>query len=409
MFARTRYLPGVRSWVALALFLSGCGIAGHNGSTGLTSTVTQGPSAKPAASPTTTASLIGNDFGRPAFDPYSVTFVSASIGWAWGPGPKAAMSGIGPGVLARTNDYGRTWHQIPTPGVKFSAMGSDNPFSFANGVRFVNEKIGFLFGSAFYVTKDSGSSWAKLPSPGTIYDIEAGGAGIFALVNDCGIKVSCGTAHLYQILDNGSIFKPTGLVEAMSWDSKLVVQGSSVYVLASRIGGRGAGGHLQIWRSLRNGAWVSFPTPCIWFGADYGALAAWSSTGLALVCGMEPGTGNQKKMSYYSVDGGANWSKGRSIPYNQGYVASLAAANPETWILGEARGILYTTFDGGISWSSVKISHSGGGAGEGWGYVGFTTLSEAVAVPWTLNGSALAFSYDGAKNWTLVPFASGRT
>lgn len=257
------------------------------------------------------------------------------------------------------------------------------------------------------MTADAGTSWDQAPSPGTIYDIESSRAGVFALVNDCGIKVSCGTAHLYQIMGTGSVFKRIGPQVAATWDSKLVAQGSSVYLLVSQRGDVG-GGDLQLWRSLRGGAWQSLPTPCMWFGAGYGALATWSSSGLALVCGMEPGTGGQEKISYYSVDAGSNWSKGGSIPCNGGYVASLAAANPMTWIMGEARGIMYVTFDGGNSWSAMKISHPGGGAGEGWGYVGSTTQSEAVAVPWTLNGSALAFSYDGAKTWTMVPFASGR-
>ena len=91
-----------------------------------------------------------------------------------------------------------------------------------------------------------------------------------------------------------------------------------------------------------------------------------------------------------------------------GYVLSLAAANSTTWILGEARGIMLVTHDGGRTWSDMKVTHQGGGAGEGWSFVGFTSSSEAVAVPWTLNGSALAFSYDGARTWTMVAFPSGR-
>ena len=91
-----------------------------------------------------------------------------------------------------------------------------------------------------------------------------------------------------------------------------------------------------------------------------------------------------------------------------GYVLSLAAASPTTWILGEARGIMLVTHDGGRTWSDMKVTHQGGGAGEGWSFVGFTSSSEAVAVPWTLNGSALAFSYNGARTWTMVAFPSGR-
>lgn len=110
------------------------------------------------------------------------------------------------------------------------------------------------------------------------------------------------------------------------------------------------------------------------------------------------------KIAYSSTDSGTNWSKGIPIASKFGYVLSLAAANSTTWILAEARGTMLVTRDGGHTWSGMQVTHPGGGPGEGWGFVGFMSSSEAVAVPWTLNGSALAFSYDGAHSWTMVVF-----
>lgn len=67
-----------------------------------------------------------------------------------------------------------------------------------------------------------------------------------------------------------------------------------------------------------------------------------------------------------------------------GNVLSLAAVNSTTWSLGEARGTMMVI------------------PGQIW------RLVIRAAVPWTLNGSALAFSNDGARTWTMVAFPSGR-
>lgn len=144
-----RHLRGARCCVIFVLILACCGNTGNKSSSNTIATMPHESEATITPSPVSTTSTLGAEFGRPAFDPMSVTFVTASKGWAWGPGPKAAMGGVGSGVLAGTNDYGRTWVPVPTPGINFSAIGSDNPFSYANGVRFVNERWDFFLAPHF--------------------------------------------------------------------------------------------------------------------------------------------------------------------------------------------------------------------------------------------------------------------
>ena len=391
----------------LALLLAACGTVGqHNSANIVTSSSSSNTLSRNV--PVTTTTEIHSLPGRPAFDPQSVTFVSSSLGWAWGPGPEAATVGPGPGLLAQTTNYGRTWAKVATPGISSKAIGTSNTQSEISGVRFINSKVGFLFGSVLYATTNGGASWNKISSPGPVNDIEAGSAGIYALIESCTPSASCPNAglNLYRVTSNSFHFIHVGPTQELSLGSKLVAKGSSVYLLAQPLSG--ASGNAQLWRSLNGSGWQSVPAPCAWFGAAFGAIAAWSDTGLALVCGGQPSTGTQPKTAYSSVNAGSTWSKAMPIASKFGYVLSLAAANSTTWILGEARGTMLVTHDGGQTWSNMQVTHPGGGAGEGWGFVGFTSSSEAVAVPWTLNGSALAFSYNGARTWTMVAFPSGR-
>jgi hypothetical protein len=46
---------------------------------------------------------------QPRFIPRSVSFVSPSRGWAWGP---AGQAELGPGLMATTSDGGRSWTEV---------------------------------------------------------------------------------------------------------------------------------------------------------------------------------------------------------------------------------------------------------------------------------------------------------
>ncbi|MDA8277433.1 MAG: hypothetical protein M0Z45_04435 [Actinomycetota bacterium] len=406
----------------LVLLISGCGVTNQSlpkpsmsqsevHSSTPARTVTNPITGKPVILPrnvaVASASRVSSIAGETTFVPRSLSFTSSAVGWAWGPSPSALKSGIGPGVLSKTDNYGNSWKQVATAGINVSTQGSDNNYEYANGVRFVDAKLGFLFGSAFYVTTDGGSSWDKVSSPGTIYDIEAGGGRILALINNCGISVSCGTASLYQISNDGQLIQKVSSSPVFSWQAQLLIRGP--YTLVFTPPTIAGGGPYKIWRLLSGRSWKSIYTPCEFSGSLTAALAAWSESGLALVCGSPPGSGEQIKTAYSSSDAGKTWSKGKVIGSLNGYVTSLAAANSNTWILGQDRGDILATHDGGKTWIDLPIAGRGGGTGQGWGSVGFVDPSQAFAVPYTVKGSYLAFSSDGAQNWTMVNFPNGGT
>jgi photosystem II stability/assembly factor-like uncharacterized protein len=350
---------------------------------------------------------------QPRFDPQSVSFVSPEVGWAWGPGIRWLGQGYGPGVLARTNDGGRLWSVIPTPGIDYSAAA---PYpEWASGVRFVDRTHGYLFGGELYATADGGRNWTTIRSPNSIFDLEVGAGRAYAVMASCRVMRACTEAYLYRLEDGGRRFIRIGPTSPIGPGTGLLaVHGQSVYLLAPPPAYR-LSSPIPLWVSTDGGrTWLRRLAPC--HGqVTPDTLAAWSTSGLALACGGQLGAGNQEKTFYRSTDGGAHWRLTGRIPgpplldgMSGGYIASLAAAGRDTWALGEARGTLLITNDAGRTWQPAAFTGTPGPV-EGWGYVNFTDPSHAVAVPWTLNGSVLAFTTNAGRDWSETSFPTPRS
>lgn len=336
-----------------------------------------------------------------------MSFVSASTGWVWGPGGCCAEQGYGPGTLAKTTDGGTSWHSVATPGIDYGQYGEPITTG-ATGVRFVDDRHGYLFGDQLFVTSDGGATWQQHNAPGPVEDVEDAAGTVYALVRDCPTASGCwaaqtATDRLYEISGDGAKFTLVGLPDPVSDLSQLITHGSSVFLLAPDTT---VPGPTTLWTELPDGSWQQRSTPCDWSGADFGAMAAWSATGLALVCGSEPSAGNQPKIAYTSTDAGRHWHE-VVAPDASGYVADLAAADARTWVLGEARGGMLVTHDGGHSWQDATFTGTEPSV-EGWVGITFVSATRAVASPWTLNGSALAITTDTAHTWQSITFPSGR-
>jgi len=347
--------------------------------------------------------------GNPAFDPAAVSFISSSEGWAWGP----STAGVGsinaePGVLAQTDDGGRSWRVELTTGIGYS----DDAGTDLWGVRFADAEHGYLFGSKLFVTASGGARWTRVDAPGAIVGMQAGGGRVYALVSGCSNLSVCNSdsARLYWLAPGGTrLHRIDAIVNVdRDWWS-LVVTGQSVYLMTPSPARGAQLGPASLWASHDGGStWRQLTAPCVWSGADGGALAAWSPVGLALACGSVPGAGSQAKSFYASSDGGAHWHKIGQMPFGGGYVISLAAASSTNWILGEARvPHIETTRDGGHDWQQATFTGRTSGV-EGWGDVVFTSPSNAIALPWTLNGSVIAFSHDTGRSWQEALFPTSR-
>lgn len=352
--------------------------------------------------------------GEPRFDPQSVSFISPSVGWAWGPGIASLAHGHGPGVLARTQDGGRHWTVVPTRGIDYQPP-SAYPADWASGVRFVDRQHGYLFGGALYATADGGRHWTQIRPPNRILDLEVGAGRVYAVMAGCRGLAACTEDDLYRLANGGRKFIKTGPPSPVDPSTgQLVVRGPNVFLLAPPPAYR-VSTALPLWVSANGGrSWQRRLAPCRGAIAP-DALAAWSASGLALACGGEPGVGFQTKTFYLSTDGGAHWRLAGHVPgprrlrgMSGGYIASLAAADQNTWALGEGRGTILITHDAGRTWSDAAFTGSLGPV-EGWGYVNFIDARHGVAVPWTLNGSVLAFTNNAGHAWNEVPFATPRS
>ncbi len=352
-------------------------------------------SSPPAPGPQpATASVAPGPLGGPArFIPVSMSFVSARDGYAWGPAWWPTAAGA-PGVLARTSDGGHSWTTVATPAQpRVGAPGS------ADHVLFADARHGYLYGSALYRTSDGGTHWQRVPTPGSILGATTSGASVFLIV--C-MDSGCTTSRLFAAAVGAATPQAVPAVPTMLGRAAVTTANGQVYLLATRQDASPQATSLLA-HSSDGQHWTfdSLPAGCP--RGENAALAGYPADGLALVCGGQPGAGNQVKTAYRSSDGGLHWARQSPLP-SPGYVGTLAAADATTWVLAETRGGLLVTHDGGRTWADGQPNATLANTVDGWGDVVFTTASDAVAVPAEFNGALVAVSADRGDTWTTVRF-----
>jgi len=110
------------------------------------------------------------------FTAQSVTFVSASEGWALGSAPCAKKPCTS---VVRTLDGGRAWQGIPAPK---APLGNGVTGHGVSRLRFADPRDGFAYGPDLYVTHNGGSTWQRVRLPGAAGDLEAAHGVVYAAV-----------------------------------------------------------------------------------------------------------------------------------------------------------------------------------------------------------------------------------
>lgn len=365
--------------------------------------VSPGPTASPAPpgpTPATTPAPGAVRSAPPRLIPQSVSFVSTSLGWAFGPAQWPSGDQQPPtadGVLAVTRDGGRNWAQLPSPGVQFT-----NSTGGVRWVRFVSADRGYLYRDQLYATGDGGQHWQRIHAPGPVLNLITTDR-LYLMIGSGCASGFCDRAALYTADLSGAGLRQVTDVRTTP-DAQLAVAGNRLYLLSRTVGPAGAASSATLWATVDGTTWTTRTAPCHTSATDFGALATFGSNGLALVCGDQPSAGWQPKTAFLSTDAGSHWtrqSQGAAIPA-AGYVGSLATAGENIWLLGELRGGLLVSHDAGHSWTAANLPSDA--SVEGWGQVQVVDPALAVAVPWTLNGGVIAFTHDAGTTWTAARF-----
>ena len=337
-----------------------------------------------------------------------MSFVSASTGWAWGPGGCCAEQGYGLGTLAKTTDGGTNWQTVATPGIDYGQYGEPID-SGATGVRFVDDRHGYLFGDQLFVTSDGGATWRQAT------DTWPGGRH-----RGCRRRRICAGPRLPH---SGRLQQPPR--------RRLIAFSNS-----AATGQRSP-------RSGRRGRSVT----CLNSSPTQAACSCWHRTrrcqdrrrcgpNCLMVHGSRRArraTG-QERTSLRWPRGqlpGSRWFAARNrarvtnpksptppptlaghwhevaAPDASGYVADLAAADAHTWVLGEARGGMLVTHDGGRSWqtrhSAAKLPW-----GRGMGRRHLRVRDAGRCQPMDSQRLRVGHHHDGARTWRAITFPSGR-
>jgi len=350
--------------------------------------------AHPAVPPVTTVPSAPVD--RAAFSPSSVTFVSNTTGWVLG-GDCGAPTCDAVRLLV-TGDRGASWRGVRPPDARFGPSGPGT----ADGVRFANQRDGYVFGGGLWSTHDGGASWREVALPGAGPDTE--------------IEAVEASSHVvYAVITTAGGFRIVSSPEdrdAWRLDPLVVPYGAGPVPTAQLVVQRGSAWLLENDRVVSGGArvvggrWRAWTPPCS-TGGGPATLAASSPSDLVAVCqeGIWNGAPVPVARQHSSADGGTTFaaSTGHLPDPTTLDVSGLATPAPGTSVVATGGG-LYRTTDDGATWTRVFA-----GSGEVWSDVGFTTATQGVAVLGAAPGGSpgralLLLTVDAGRTWSRASF-----
>jgi hypothetical protein len=356
----------------------------------VTAPVTPGSTPVPGTVPVVTPPAGGKV--PPNFQPTSVTFVSAYEGWTIGqagtPGTCANQDPTVCTSMARTNDRGKTWTGVPAPSTKL-----------VSGIRFLDGVNGWAFGPQLWSTHDRGNTWTQVNTHGRdVIGLETGGNEAFAVFAACG-----DTTVTYATTQS-----------CTSYTLEAAQAGTDTWSAVSpATTGMSDGGNAGSWATIalgNGGAWLLGPDGTIYSGPDTGAgswrtagkapcaptrLLTWVKFSQSLItsCSTQapPPSGQVITSLYTSADGGMTWSAADTAQ-SGGQVRSLSGSPSAPVILATSSGIDIRTSPG----HEKQVASLKGG----FTYVGMTGDNQGVAVPADVSLHQIWMTYDGGLQWT---------
>lgn len=212
---------------------------GHRPKTSATNpssvTSTTSPASTTTTPPSTTMQKAVLPLNLKGFDPISFTAVSLDRWWVLG--SVSCSRGRCPVMLATSNG-GASFTRVAAP------SGISVSFGTTSGVRFVTASDGWAFGPGLWSTTDGGDSWKAHATPGTTTDVEAGDGRVFGLAcshDSCSLfsPNSSGFAVLKTGLKAGASLSVSGPTVVVSNGPASSTGDKPVTFLVSSSGGKG--------------------------------------------------------------------------------------------------------------------------------------------------------------------------
>jgi photosystem II stability/assembly factor-like uncharacterized protein len=335
-----------------------------------------------------------------------LTWLNSQRGWALA--AAACSSGLCPRV-AVTRNGGRSWAALSVP-----AGLNGNWQTEISQIRFATAKVGYLFGPAFYETRDGGHSWRRVRSR-PVEDLEPGPGTVLRIVYDhLGCPGPCNRTVQEALAGSGAWHTLLRISIADANDgirAQIIRAGTRViYVpvyadLASGLRGVKS----VIFRSTDAGrSWQRLPDPCGGTGMNTHAATAMSAGPrgyLAVLCGSVSGTSGTFIRT--SADNGSSWSTPQTVPSGLQLLATpgpgrlvlatggVGGSGPFTYRLDVSRdnGLRWTTVVSGTTQLSLQATVPPvlGFAGSGFGW-------------WTSDSRDTWITRDGGQHWLRRPF-----
>lgn len=397
--------------VGAAIVLSGCGE-----STGSTASSTpKAAKSAPVSSPQPKGAI------PPGLGLLAFSFPSTSYGFALGDSCSPTGANCRNQLIA-TSDGGSSWRSVMAPSASHIQSGlsdcaSNNAVS---EISFANRTDGWTWGPGLWATQDGAHTWHSVKTAGPVRSLAVVGSYVWALESDCagsGGGTNPSLVLMRSPVGGGAWTTVLGLPSINASSASLQATTSKqAWLEATGVSASGSGAAVSLYRTTDAGAsWSSLSDPCLPAPGSTPPFAVIAESAW-IACGGESGGGDQSKTIYTSADGGQTWSAAGSsgqvgaspepssgeIP-TTGYVAGLTLTSASEGWLALARGTLLVSRDGGQTWSPVIPTGSVAG-GSGVLAVAFVTPTDgwALASPDSGGEAVIYRTTDGGSAWSAV-------
>jgi len=379
--SRSPFAGALAGVTVAVLALTGAACGGTTASSPSTSTTTVASTTTSPPTTTTPAPVVGPPGGPIPTGFQATSFTAVSLNAWWMLGTARCLTGSGTcGAILRTNNGGSTFAGIPSPPV-----GASDLFQ----LRFASPIDGYVFGPELWQTSDGGATWANVPIPGQVTELEAADDEAYALVTSAGSATSTSNELLTAPVGSQQ-WRQVPTPAPLGYGAQFALSGPNLYVLG------GNGDQVLLYSSDQGAQFSQRVDPCTaGLGGSLTAAVDGSST-LWAACP----TGMMADATL-STDGGVTWRVAMAtglFPNSLKLVAassSVALASPAPETLS---GAVVRTTNGGSTFAVVQS----GSSPSAISWVGFSDPSRAYAI---LAGG-LVESIDGGATWHSVALKS---